>query len=296
MKIQQFIFDEAMFTRGWLRSITAAAFLLCSVSAFAQHEHVNAGAIGGAGSQLYFVNGANFATNSGYVLELTLATNGPFVGLYSGALTFTALPATIFAGGPAFGHAQPGAYIEMKTVSVAGPGGGVFGFWLEDEDLGTAEKIFEVPVGTTNGVRMFNLTESDGAPDSDPYGHVHGRRFSLNEKGLYTIGFQLVDTSANGAGGGPVHQPSDIFYMHFRAGAPEFAIHSIVRATNSIIVYVETSVGSTYQLERATALSGTNTVWTPFGEPYTGQDGLHGFEDPDVSAPQRFYRLKVTTP
>jgi hypothetical protein len=284
-----------MTTRNWLKWITGAAILLCSAAAFAQHQHINAGAVGGAGSQLYFVNGSNFNTNSGYVLELTPATNGPFAGLYHGSISFTALPATIFAGGPAFGHAQPGAYIELKMVSVTGPSG-VFGFWLEDEDLGTAEKIFEMPAGTTDGTSMFNLSESDGAPDSDPYGHVHGRAFTLSEKGLYTVGFQLVDTSANGAGGGPVHQPSDIFYMYFRAGAPELAIHSIVYATNVVTVYAETVATSTYQLERATALVVGDTVWIPLGEPVSGQGGLHGFEDSDVNTPHRFYRLRITTP
>ncbi len=266
------------------------------MSVSAQHSHVNAGAVGGAGSQLSFVNGASFATNSGYVLELSLATNGSFAGLYSGSLTFTALPATIFAGGPAFGHAQPGTYIELKTVSVMGPPGGIFGFWLEDEEFGTAQKLFEVPVGTTNGTRMLNLTESDGSADSDPFGHVHGRRFTLSEKGLYTMGFQLVDTSANGAGGGPVHQPSDIFYMYMRAGAPEFAIHSIVYGTNVVTINVETSATSTYQLEWTGGLAGTNTVWAPLGGPHSGDGDLHGFEDPNVNAAHRFYRLKVTTP
>ena len=285
-----------MTARNCLRWGVAAAFLVFSPTVFAQHGHINAGAVGGAGSQLYFVNGASFVTNSGYVLELPLATNGPYAGLYNGSVTFTALPATILAGGPAFGHAQPGAYIELKTVSVAGPSGGVFGYWIGDEDFGTAEKIFEVPVGTTNGTQMFNLTESDGSAGSDPFGHVHGRQFTLSEKGLYTMGFQLVDTSANGTGGGAVHQPSDIFYMYFRAGVPEFVIHSIVYTTNVVTVYVETAEGSMYQLERATGLTATNTVWTPLGQPHSGDGDLHGFEDPDVNGPHRFYRLKVTTP
>ena len=282
--------------RGALRWTFLGLLFVFLPATRAQHAHINAGAVGNIGSQLYFVNGASFVTNSGYILELPLATNGPYAGLYNGSVSFTSLPATIFAGGPAFGHAQPGAYIELKTVSVAGPTGAIFGYWLEDEDLGTAQKVFEVNAGTTNGAQMFNLTESDGSAGSDPFGHIHGRRFTLSANGLYTIGFQLVDTSANGPGGGPVHQPSDIFYMYFRAGSQEFAIQSIARGTNVILIYVQTTAGSTYQIERSASLTGTNTVWTPMGEPHTGQSDLHAFEDPDVSAPERFYRLKVTTP
>ncbi|HYE30692.1 MAG TPA: hypothetical protein VEH27_04640 [Methylomirabilota bacterium] len=270
--------------------------LALSPFAFCQHAHINAGALGGVGSQLHFVNGGNFVTNSGFVLELPLSTNGPFAGLHTGSITFTALPATIFGGGPAFGHAQLGAYLELKTVSVSGPPGGAFGFWLEDEDFGSAQNIFTVPVGVTNGTSLFNLSESGGSPDSDPFGHIHGRRFTLTEKGLYTIGFQLVDTSANGPEGGPVHQPSDIFHLYMRAGAPEFRIHSIVHRPGGITIFVDTIRGHTYALERTPNLAGGNIVWSALGEPRSGDGARISFDDPDVSAPRRFYRLRITTP
>lgn len=284
-------------TRCVFKCILLAGCLSFCSSAFAQHAHINAGAQSSEpGSKLYFVNGGNFLTNSGFVLELPLATNGPYADLYNGSVTFASLPATIFAGGPAFGHAQPGTFVELRTVSVAGPADGLFGFWLEDEDFGTAQKIFEVPAGITNGAQAFALTESDASPGSDPYGHIHGRRFTLNKKGLYTLGFQLVDTSGNGPGGGPVHLESDIFYMYFRAGAPEFAIRSIARGTNSVLIQVETTESSTYIIERTAELLGPNTVWTPLGEPHSGHGDLHVFEDLETDVQRRFYRLKVTSP
>ena len=275
-----------------------AAFALSAINLFAQHAHLNAGARAPqAGEQLYFVNGASFITNSGFILEMPLATNGPYADLYNGAVTFTSLPATLFTGGPAFGHAALGSYLELKTISVQGPTNALFGYWLEDVDFGTADKIFEVPVGTTNGTQTFNLTESDASAGSDPFGHVHGRRFTLSKKGLYTMGFQIIDTSANGPGGAPVHPPSDIFYMYFRAGPPDIAIRSIARGPNAILINVETgNDGMIYQIERTEALQGAATVWAPLGEPHSGHGDLHTFEDPQVDLPHRFYRLKVSPP
>lgn len=262
--------------------------------AFAQHAHINAGArTPAAGSELYFVNGASFVTNSGYVLNLTLATNGPYANLYHGSVTFTALPATLFTGGPAFGHAALGSYLELKTVSVAGPSEGLFGFWTEDEDFGTATKVFQVPVGTTNGTQMFNLSEGDRSPGSDPYGHIHGRRFTVNKPGLYTMGFQIVDTSANGPNGGPMHLPSEIFHMYFQAG---ISISGIARTESETHITFSTGRDGTYQLESTTDLSGTNTVWTPIGEPHPGHNDLHTVIDSRPDVPHRFYRLKVTYP
>ena len=284
---------------GWIRiALALIALAKIVVPTVGQHAHINAGARAPQqGSTLYFVNGASFVTNSGFVLEMPLATNGPYADLYQGAVTFTSLPATLFTGGPAFGHAAPGSYIELQTVSLAGPEDGVLGFWLEDEDFGTAQKIFEVPVGTTNGVQMFNLSESDRSPGSDPFGHIHGRRFTLSKKGLYTVGLKLVDTSGNGPGGGPVHPSSDLFYMFFRAGTPDAVIHSIVKGPNSIIIYVETgNDGKIYQIERTETLAGAATVWEPLGEAHSGHGDLHGFEDPEVNLPRRFYRLKISDP
>jgi len=94
----------------------------------AQHGHLNAGAAGtNQGAQLNFANGDIFAATSGYVKQLV--PDG--AGLFTGGITFTALPATTNFGGPALGAAALGAFIEVQMVSMMGPAGSTFSFWEE---------------------------------------------------------------------------------------------------------------------------------------------------------------------
>ena len=75
-------------------------------------------------------------------------------------------------------------------------------FWKENDEFAptATDKIFSVPTGTLNGTHRFNLTQSpeEGGWESDPFGHFHGRRFTVNKPGLYTVGVQLIDTSKAG--------------------------------------------------------------------------------------------------
>lgn len=68
--------------------------------------------------------------------------------------------------------------------------------------------------------QLFPLSESDGSPESDPYGHIHGRRFTATKPGVYTAWFRAFDTSVNGANGGPIHAPSEALPIRFLAGTP----------------------------------------------------------------------------
>jgi hypothetical protein len=203
-----------------LKMLLAVVVIVGSAStAFAQHSHLNAGAFNadpfGAtqADQLFFANGDDFSSESGFKLSLTLATSGTYSGFHQGNLTFTALASTTANGGPSAYHAAPGSFIEVQLFSVAGPSGGTFGFW----EAGAVAPTFTLESGGIGGTGMWNLSEGDGSAGSDPFGHVHGRRFTVDTPGLYTVGFRLLDTSTNGTGGGPIHTPSDLFYMNFEA-------------------------------------------------------------------------------
>ncbi|HEX7860839.1 MAG TPA: hypothetical protein VF773_10960 [Verrucomicrobiae bacterium] len=274
----------------WTFAITA----VLSANCLAQHHHVNAGAESfQAGSPLNFANGAEYTTDSGFVLPFTLAANAPYTGLHLGSLSFTALSATPDTGGPSPGHAALGSFIELQVVSLDGPAGGVFAFWEEDHDTGEPQKEFEVPVGTTTGTNSFALSESDASSGSDPYGHIHGRRFTLTHAGLYTIGFRLLDTSLNGAANGPIHTPSEIYHFYFRAGPPKPAIHSINRTASEIQLVVDTATTNTYQIETTTELRHTATNWQPFAAPVPGTGGVHTFTDTQPNLPSKFYRIRI---
>src|SRR4026208_1564028 len=96
---------------------------------------------------------------------------------------------------------------------LAAPSGGAFGFW----DAGSTAPTESVQLGETS-TNLFRLTEADGSPGTDPYGHIHGRRMSATRPGIYAIGFQVFDTSINGVNGGPIHRPSDVLPVVFQAG------------------------------------------------------------------------------
>ena len=271
-----------------------AAILLWPRLLCAQHIHINAGASNTTqNAQLYFVNGYVYGTNAGYDVYLTYTNAGSFSNLYQGAgLTFTALASTPDNGGPAFGHAADGAYLELQFVSVTGPQNGAFSVWEQDAgNPAVSYPLFTIPVGTTNGTNQFNLSESDGSPGSDPYGHIHGRTFVADKPGLYTLGCKILDTSANGTDGGPIHTPSDIYYLYFQAG---LTISSPTKTTNSFTATFGTKLGATYYAEATTNLATTN--WTTFAGPFIGNNYLQTFTDSNATNASRFYRVRSQTP
>ncbi|NJM55215.1 MAG: PEP-CTERM sorting domain-containing protein [Verrucomicrobiae bacterium] len=183
----------------------------------ASAQHIHAGAFSTAqDSQLYFTDGASFINTSGYVKTLPFASTGTFAGLYNGGLTFVAASSDPMRGSDySPNHAALGSFLELRLETViSGPDGGEFAFWqsgVQQTSLG---------VGDTG---TFQLDLSDaangaGMPLNDPYGHLHGqRRWTATERGVYDVGFRIVDTSVNGVGGGPIHTPSDLFVIRFEA-------------------------------------------------------------------------------
>lgn len=214
--------------------LLAVAGALAGTAAL-QAQHINAGALGtDQGDQLYFENGASFVNTSGYTKTLTYATTGTYVGYIQGSITFTALARTAESGEtPSANAAALGSFIELGIVSVTGPDGGQFAFW----DTGATTPSFSYASGFSVGSPTATWDLSDpataGDPGEDPFGHLHGRRLTATAPGSYTVGFQLVDTSSNGTGGGPIHTPSDVFYVNFTA-VPEPEEYAAIAAAGLV--------------------------------------------------------------
>ena len=207
-----------------LQSTAAAALLWFPANvAFAQHGHLNAGATGHTqNSQLLWANGALFTAESGYVQTMTLATSGRYTGLYNSGPTVTALSSV--EGGSA-----PGSFLTAEIVSLTGPAGGMFSFWEGIDQGGGSSPTFSIASGTLSGSYLFALSDvslSAGFPEQDSFGHLHGRRFTVNQEGQYTLGIRVLDTSVNGSGGGPIHTPSDVLYLNF-ATVPEPSVFAL---------------------------------------------------------------------
>jgi len=265
----------------------------------AQHLHVNAGAVGSTNrAPLSFVNGDSFVASSGFVITSVLRTNGPAAGYHdaSSSVTFTA----VFGDGSDGPPAAYGAQLALVIKSVSGPPGGAFAFWesFQGDCEQSGESItFGLPVGTTNGTNRFLLSQNNGLPDEDPFGHCHGRRLTMTKPGLYTVEAQIVDVSRNGPGGGPIHTPSPIYKFHFQAGT---TIAWSARTNNSFAATFATLPSNaarnySYYLEASPALDGIE-LWNTVAGPVRGDNHLQTLVDPTVGEAQRYYRLRVTSP
>jgi hypothetical protein len=250
------------------------------------HGHLNMGAVGTSqNDQLTFDNGGDFASNAGYVKTLDFAATGTYAGYFQGNITFTVLAATPEHLGPVPNAPALGSRMFAQLVSVDGPSGGAFGFW----DTGAIVPTISLTSGAT-GTNVFRISENDGSPGTDPYGHIHGRRFTTTKPGIYTVGFRAFDFSANGVGGGPIHMPSALLKVCFQAGVN---IKSIETQGTRTDVTFGAKAGFLWQLEAANSLpAGTN--WQSIGAPLLGDDYFHKVPDDQAVNAVRFYRVNGT--
>jgi hypothetical protein len=258
---------------------------------FGQHVHLFCGAEKPQqDARLILVNRASYDTNSngGITPECLYMAAGDslYPGLFSSDATFVSLPATLPAGGPAPNCAAIGASIEAQMISVSGPEGGEISLWQENEDATATTKLFTLPAGTGDGTNRFNVTDPVAAPD--PFGHIHGRRFTANKLGLYTVGFQLFDTSTNGMNGGPIHTPSITNYLYFQGG---FCIDSIAKTNDTVTIRFGVFPFKSYDLEANTDLATTNWVKLD-GFAGNSHSHLQFLTDSNATAPARFYRVR----
>ena len=275
--------------------LAALVFFGGGLSVSAQHLHIVAGADSKEqNAKLRFTNGATYDIYSNQGIApacFFMSSNLPalYPNLYQTDVTFASLPGTLWTGGPAPGAAAPGAFLEAIIVSVKGPAGGVIGFWQEDEGA-NPNLGFSVPVGTTNGTNRFEISEGITFPEFDPFGHIHGRRFTANNPGLYTVGFQLVDTSTAGTNGGPIHTPSPISYFYFQAGV---FIDSMVKSNNTVTVSFGVNSFYDYDLEVSTNL--VNPQWVSIYHVVgANHSDIHYFTDMDATNSFRCYRVRET--
>ncbi|MGE4183108.1 MAG: hypothetical protein AB7J34_25090 [Limisphaerales bacterium] len=275
----------ARWSWSWL---VVAARLLTGDATAAAHQHLNAGAFGSQpGAALYFVNGDRYVDSSGYVVPLEKAETGTHAGLHRGSITLTALAATLDYGGPTFDHAALGSHLEVTIEELEGPAGGSLGFWEGSGEGEGTEQTFEVPVGIREGTFRIALSETDGSAGVDPYGHVHGRVFTATTAGLYTAGLRLLDTSANGPDGGPLHRESDLFRLQFQAGV---SLAGIKVEAEEVRVFFGAAAGFTYQVEASPRL-GPEAVWTGVGDAVRGDDHVREVRLPRV-VDGAFFRLR----
>jgi hypothetical protein len=266
--------------------------LLCGSFAQAQHSHFVSGAEAPVpGAKLIAVNSNDFLHVSDYVRTLPLSTSGTYAGFYNASCPFIVAAATPAFGGPEAGAPALGSFIEMQFISLTGPSGGVLGYW---EALRTGSANFTIASGTTNGTNRIALSDASlgaGQPGADPFGHIHGRRLTANVPGFYMLGYRFLDTSTNGLNRGPIHTPSEIYYLYLQAG---FTVPFINSTTNGVAVTYGTALGMNFFLEFRETLD-ASTQWTTIQGPIAGDDLLHTFVH-KPSSTAGFYQTRAVAP
>jgi hypothetical protein len=269
--------------------LLAVALLPCRAD-----THIYAGALGtNQNDKLYFSNGLLFdARLTNFSFPQILRTNGLNKNFYRGdVLTFTALPGTELNGGPIGptpGHAAFGSRLAVQVVSVTGPPGGSFAFWEGDGESDLGAITFSVPVGTTNGSNYFVISQNFGVPNTDPYGHIHGREFTTTLPGTYLVWFRIIDISTNGTGGGPIQSPSDVFPIRFDAG---IRIENLQLFTNRASAYFRSPTAINNSLEATSSVESGS--WQTVAGPLRGNNNLQFLTETNAPVGNRYYRIRV---
>ncbi len=193
-----------------------------------------------AGDALSFVSNTTGVAVTSLSLNATLITTvgNAQQGLFrSSGPTFTALSKTGFAWeGSAYIAANPyaataGSFLQVEIAGITGPSGAKFSFW--DSGALTPTATYTLGTGLTLGTGRFDLT-SDGTsypaeavffgdgvtpnpttpngrtPSNDPYGHIHGRSFTMDQVGTYTVSYVLKDING-------IHPDSAAFTVTYNA-------------------------------------------------------------------------------
>ncbi|MCC7377484.1 MAG: hypothetical protein IT581_22680 [Verrucomicrobiales bacterium] len=262
-------------------------------AAVAQHSHINAGARSPTeGSQLFFSNGSRFEAASNFLIHLLPTNSAAYGPIYFGGgdVTFTSLPTFLENGGPSNFAALPGSHIEMVFETLDGPPGAELGVWDSFDGFFDATEItFTLATGARGGTHRMTLSENDASAGADPYGHIHGRKFSVSRPGFYTVGIRLIDTAANGANGGTLHAPSDLAYFQFQAGE---SVAGVGLTSEGTRVRFGTRSGVRYFVE-ATQQLGPQTVWETLAGPFEGDGLLQTTEPLKDLGPVTFFRLRI---
>jgi len=247
------------------------------------HGHLNVGAVSTSqDAQLTFDNGADFATDSAYVFTLVFTNSGTYSNYYQGNITLTALAATTAHGGPVPTAPALGSWIYAQLVAVDGPVGGEFGFWEATSNSPT----IKLASGTT-GTNTWVLSQNNDVAGTDPYGHIHGRRFTATKPGFYTVSFRALDYSTNGTGGTAIHTPSAVLKIYFQAG---INIQSIEPDIDHTHIRFGAKAGTNWVVQATSSLSAPD--WQDVGSPVAGNDYIQEVEDDTPVAGTRFFRVK----
>jgi hypothetical protein len=165
---------------------------------------------------------------------------------------------------------------QIEIVSVSGPPGGIFSFW----EVGAREPTWARQVGWSSAQGAVPSFKVVVGGDN----HIHGRCFTMDRPGDYTVTFRAVATVGN-----LLSSPAKT--ITFRAQQPPQL--SIRTSASNVLLSFSSRNGFTYDLQACTDIAGG--LWTnvPVYEfmPGTGASTNLILTNGLVGRPSAFYRL-----
>jgi len=251
---------------SWGRNLLRTGILLfgAALSAVHAHEHVEVGRVSASSNQLALSGPA-------YQLALYVPRGEPFSGYvpqfpggwHACELTFTTETNAL--------EPAEGADPRIEIVAVTGPSGGSFAFW----EVGAPAPAWTLPAGWTGTDAVFPVI-------LEGYTHAHGRAFTMDKSGTYTVTFRAVDAartfgeSANKTITFVAQQPPQL---------------SIALVDGDVSLSFTSRANLVYDLQVCTDLA--SGEWTNV-EQHTFMDGdgeVKSMSDPVEDRPKAFYRL-----
>lgn len=228
------------------------------------HEHMEVGCASSAPAQLALA-GPSYQVATYVPRGVALSAYLPdFPGGYHAAqLTFTMETSVL----------QPadGADPRIEIVSVSGPSGGVFAFW----EVAAVGPTVLLPTGWAGATAAFPVIYQGDT-------HVHGRCFTMDLPGTYSVTFRAVDNTGHFA-------PSARKTVTFVAQQPP-QLSLAVSGANAALSFTSRP-NFVYDLQVCT--DPASGLWTDV-EPYLFMDGDGSkleMNEPTGGRPRAFYRL-----
>lgn len=188
-------------------------------------------------------------------------------GAYACLLTFSAFDN--YTPPPA------GAFVKIEVLAVTGPAGGSFSYW----EAGSPTPTFTRTAGwSASGGNQPSFFASE---DNTGYGHIHGRVFTMDRAGTYTVTFRAVDTKS----GSPYAASQNYVVQIAAINPPQLAIS---KNGSSIDLSFTSRPNLIYDLQSSTSLSSYS--WTTI-ETLDGTGGTLQTSDAIAARPRVFYRL-----
>jgi hypothetical protein len=238
--------------------------LFLSVGAVRAHDHIEVGRVSASSSQLALSGPSHQLALYVPLREFFSGYLPDFPGGWHACeLTFTTETSAL--------SAAPGADPRIEIVAVTGPAGGSFAFW----EVGATAPTWWRAAGWAGAGEVFPVILDDDT-------HAHGRAFTMDKPGTYTVTFRAVDAA------GLFAASADKTITFSALQPPQL---SIAAAGGDVSLSFTSRSNLVYDLQVCTDLA--SGEWSNVA-PHVFMDGdgdVIGMTDPVARRPKAFYRL-----